>query len=443
MTQIDLLITPRWLLPVDNNQSIHEGYAIAILKDTVVEIGPVDRLKSRYTATQTVDLPEHALIPGLVNAHTHAAMTLFRGYADDLPLMEWLNEHIWPAESRWVDEKFVQTGTDLACAEMIKSGTTCFNDMYFFPDVVAKRAEKAGMRACIGMIVVDFPTVWAQNADEYINKGLDVRDSIRHSNLVTAAFAPHAPYTVSDAPLQKIATLSDELDCPVHIHLHETAHEIEESMARFGMRPIERLDQLGLVSPRLMAVHMTQLLPGEIESLAERGIHIVHCPRSNLKLASGFCEVGKITESGINIALGTDSASSNNNLDMISEMMTASLLAKGVSGSPIAMSAYSTLEAATMGGARALGLEEKIGSIEVGKQADLCAVDLSDISCQPVYNPVSQLVYTASSRQVSDVWVAGERLLESGELTTIDEKQVKADTLELGNKIKAGPRQGK
>jgi 5-methylthioadenosine/S-adenosylhomocysteine deaminase len=443
VTQIDLLITSRWLLPVDNDQSILENHAVAVIKDTVVEIGPADKLKARYTATQSVDLPDHALIPGLVNAHTHAAMTLFRGYADDIPLMEWLNEHIWPAESRWVDEKFVQTGTDLACAEMIKGGTTCFNDMYFFPDIVAKRTEKAGMRACIGMIVVDFPTVWAQNADEYINKGLEVRDSIRHSNLLTAAFAPHAPYTVSDQPLQKIATLSDELDCPVHIHLHETAHEIEQSMARFGMRPIERLDQLGLVGPRLIAVHMTQLLPGEIETLAERGIHVAHCPRSNLKLASGFCEVSKITESGINIALGTDSASSNNTLDMISEMMTASLLAKGVSGSPTAMNAYSTLEAATMGGARALGLEEKIGSIEVGKQADLCAVDMSDMGSQPVYNPVSQLVYSASSRQVSDVWVAWARLLESGQLTTIDEKQVKADTLEWGNRIKAGQRQDK
>ena len=440
VNEIDLLITPRWLVPVDSNKSVLEGYGVAVHKDIILQIGPASNLKATYAPKQTVDLPDHALIPGLVNAHTHAAMTLFRGYADDLPLMEWLNQHIWPAESRWVDEKFVRNGTDLACAEMIKSGTTCFNDMYFFPDVVAKRAEKAGMRACIGMIVVDFPTVWAQTADEYINKGLDVRDSIRHSNLVTAAFAPHAPYTVSDQYLQKIATLSDELDCQVHIHLHETAHEIEESMARFGMRPIERLDQIGLVGPRLVAVHMTQLLPGEIESLAERGIHIVYCPRSNLKLASGFCEVWKINQSGINIALGTDSASSNNNLDMMSEMMTASLLAKGVSGSPTAMNAYSALEAATMGGARALGLEEKIGSIEVGKQADLCAVDLSDIGSQPVYNPVSQIVYSASSRQVSDVWVAGQRLLKAGELTTLDEQQIKADTLELGNRIKAGQR---
>ena len=438
MTEIDLLIIPRWLVPVDSNESILEKHAVAVHRDSILEIGPADRLKTKYTPTQTVSLPDHVLIPGLVNAHTHAAMTLFRGYADDLPLMEWLNDHIWPAESRWVNEKFVKTGTDLACAEMLKSGTTCFNDMYFFPDVVAKCAQNAGMRACIGMIVVDFATVWAQNADEYINKGLDVRDSMRHSNLVTAAFAPHAPYTVSDQPLQKIATLSDELDCPVHIHLHETAHEIEESMARFGMRPIERLDQLGLVGPRLMAVHMTQLLPGEIKTLSERGVHIVHCPRSNLKLASGFCEVSKINESEINIAIGTDSASSNNNLDMISEMMTASLLAKGVSGSPTAMNAYAALKAATMGGAKALGLEEKIGSIETGKQADLCAVDLSDIASQPVYNPVSQLVYSASSRQVSDVWIAGQRLLESGALTTIDEEQVKADTLEIGNKIKKG-----
>jgi 5-methylthioadenosine/S-adenosylhomocysteine deaminase len=448
MQAVDTIIYPRWLVTVDEGPDDGtrrplqdpslENYGVVIDKGEILAVAHADQLKSGYKANSTIALDNHVLIPGLVNTHTHAAMTLFRGYADDIPLMQWLSEHIWPAEAQWVDEKFVEAGTNLACAEMIRGGTTCFNDMYFFPDVVARQAEKSGLRACVGMIVVDFPTVWAPNADEYINRGLAMRDQFRHSSLVTAAFAPHAPYTVSDEPLSRISTLAEELDCPVHIHLHETRHEIEESSARFGMRPIERLEQLGLLGPRLVAVHMTHLLDGEIETLAERGVNVVHCPESNLKLASGSCPVGRLLSCGVNVALGTDSASSNNDLDMIGEMRTASLLAKGVSESPVTMNAYETLRAATLNGAKALGLDHLIGSVEPGKQADLVAIDLWAPATQPTYHPVSQLVYSASRDQVSDVWIAGNRVLADRELVTMDENRILAVAREWKEKIQPG-----
>ncbi len=437
MQTVDTLILPRWLIAVDTQQSVLREQAVAVHRGEIVEIGSAERMAREYEADSRVVLDNHALIPGLVNAHTHTAMTLFRGYADDLPLTQWLSEHIWPAEAKWVDVAFVEAGANLAYAEMIRGGTTCFNDMYYFPDVVARSVAAAGMRACVGMIVIDFPTVWAENADEYINKGLAMRDDLRHSSLISTAFAPHAPYTVSDEPLRRIATLSEELDCQVHIHVHETAHEIAESTACYGLRPIERLEKLGLLSPRLLAVHMTQLLAGEIQTVAERGVHVVHCPESNMKLASGFCPVTALVEAGINLCIGSDGASSNNDLDMLGEMKMAALLAKGFSQDPTAFNAHAALAAATINGARGLGLDHLIGSIEVGKQADLVAIDLSHCATQPVYHPVSQIVYSASRDQVSDVWVGGQRLLENGQLTTLDVERICALANEWRNKISA------
>ena len=435
MQSVEQIIKPRWLVPVDPKRSVLEHSAVVVDRGRIVAVGPISEIDSSYKAEIETSLDDHVLMPGFINTHTHAAMSLFRGFADDMPLMQWLTEHIWPAESKFVDPGFMQAGTNLAIAEMLRSGTTCFNDMYFFPDVVAACAEKAGMRASVGMIVIDFPTVWADNADEYINKGLEVRDSVRHSKLINAVFAPHAPYTVSDEPLEKIARISNELECPVHMHVHETAHEIEESTARYGMRPLERLDQLGLLNNQLLAVHMTQLLQGEIETVAQRGVHVLHCPESNLKLASGFCPVNELLKNDINIALGTDGASSNNDLDMLGELRTASLLAKGVSNDPTSVDAYSAIEMATINGARALGLDEITGSIESGKQADLTAIDLSNCSTQPVYNPVSQVVYSASRDQVSDVWVAGKQQLKDGKLIQVDEAEICAIANQWRDKI--------
>lgn len=422
--KIDTLINARWVIPVEPDDTVLDHHSIAIRDGKIIALLPTSDITKTYQAKETVELPDHALIPGLVNTHTHAPMSLFRGLADDLPLMQWLNEHIWPAESKWVNEEFVRDGTRLAVAEMLKSGTTCFNDMYFFADVTARTCIEIGMRAVVGLIVVDFPTVWAQSWEEYIHKGTKLHDDLRHIDLVTTAFAPHAPYSVSNAPFEKIRVVNNELNIPVHIHVHETAHEVEAAVAKTGTRPLQRLARLDLLNLNLVAVHMTALLPEEIESLAKVNASVVHCPESNMKLASGFCPVKALLDAGVNVAIGTDGAASNNDLDMLDELRAAALLAKAVAHDATAVPAHTALRMATLNGARALHLEEHVGSLEAGKLADIAAIDLSAISSQPVYDPLSQIVYTATREQVSDVWVAGKRLLHNRQLTTLDEQSI-------------------
>jgi 5-methylthioadenosine/S-adenosylhomocysteine deaminase len=420
MQTIDTLIHARWIVPVEPDERIFTNHSLAVDDGRILDILPTEEARLRYTPAVEQELDRHLLIPGLVNAHTHAAMTLLRGLADDLPLNEWLNRHIWPAESRWVSEEFVHDGSRLAMAEMLRGGTTCFNDMYFFPDVTARAASSCGMRACVGLIVIDFPTVWAQDADEYISKGLAVHDQYRADPLVRTAFAPHAPYTVSDGPLERVRVLADELDIGIHMHVHETAEEIRTAVELTGARPLARLAELGLVSPALMSVHMTQLDPEEIDAYAAQGGHVVHCPESNMKLASGFCPAAALAGARINVALGTDGPASNNDLDMIGEMRSAALLGKLVSGNASALPAHQLLRMATLNGATALGLGDQTGSLTPGKWADVAAVRLDTIETQPLYDPVSQLVYACGRDQVTDVWVAGRHLLKERELTTLD-----------------------
>lgn len=432
---IDTLITARWIIPVEPDGVTLEHHALAIDRGRIADLLPTTEALVKYQPRRIERLEHHALIPGLVNAHTHAAMTLLRGVADDLPLMQWLQEHIWPLEQKWIGEAFVRDGVQLAMAEMIRGGVTCFNDMYFFPEVVAREAVRAGMRAAVGMIVVDFPTAWATDADEYLRKGLALRDDYRHEPLIATVFAPHAPYTVSDEPLARIRTWSEELDCPVHIHLHETADEIHRSGQQYGMRPLKRLDQLGLVGPHLIGVHMTQLEDGEIARLAETGASVVHCPESNLKLASGFCPAAKLLAAGINVALGTDGAASNNDLDLLGETRTAALLAKVVANDAAALPAHQALRMATLNGAAALGLAAETGSLAVGKSADVVAIGLEHIESLPIYNPVSDLVYAAGRQQVTDVWVAGRQVLKRRELLTLDAAEIREKTLIWRDKL--------
>ena len=415
----DLLIHADWVIPVDRPDTL-ERHSVAITDGRIVAIAGRREAQQQIAAGEVIDLPGHALIPGLVNAHTHSAMSLFRGLADDLPLMSWLNDHIWPAEGRWVHEEFVADGSRLAIAEMIRSGTTCFNDMYFFPDVTGRVAGQVGMRATVGLILIDFPSAWAGSADEYFDKAIAVHDQFRSDPLVRTAFAPHAPYSVSDAPLRRVLRLANELELPVHMHVHETAAEVKGGLEQFGHRPIERLQQLGLVTPALVAVHMTQLDDDEIALFAGSGAQVVHCPQSNLKLASGHCPVVRLLEAGINVALGTDGAASNNDLDMLAEMQSAALLAKGIGGDACALPAAAALRMATLNGARALGIDGLTGSLTVGKSADIVAVDLSQPETQPVYHPVSQIVYAAGREQVRHVWIHGRHVLNNRALTTID-----------------------
>jgi 5-methylthioadenosine/S-adenosylhomocysteine deaminase len=435
MKDIDLLIHARWIIPVEPDEVVLEDHALAIHEGRILDILPGAQANGRYRAAVQRELPQHLLIPGLINTHTHAAMTLLRGLADDLPLMEWLHRHIWPAEQRWICEEFVHDGTRLAAAEMLRGGTTCFNDMYFFPDVAAKAAVDVGIRANVGLIVVDFPTPWAQDAEEYLAKGLHVHDQFRDEPLVSTAFAPHAPYSVSDAPLERVRTLADELEIPVHMHVHETADEVNQAVAKDGIRPMERLAGHGLVSPSLIAVHMTQLNEGEMDFIARQGAHVVHCPESNLKLASGYCQVTALMERGVNVALGTDGTASNNDLDLLGEMRTAALLAKGMNGDPAALPAHTVLRMATLNGARALGLDQDIGSLEVGKAADVVAIDLGGLDTQPVYHPVSHLVYAVGRQHVTDVWVAGRHVLRDGRLTDVDEAELIERAVDWGRRI--------
>jgi 5-methylthioadenosine/S-adenosylhomocysteine deaminase len=432
---VDTLIHARWIIPVEPESVTYENHTLVIDKGRIIDLQPTDVAKLMYQGTTTENLTTHALLPGFINCHTHAAMTLMRGIADDLPLMDWLQNHIWPLEQKWMSEAFVRDGTDLAIAEMILGGTTCFNDMYFFPNVTAQQAIQHGIRASVGLIVIDFPTVWAENSSAYIAKGLELHDQLRHQPLITTSFAPHAPYTVSDDPLQKIRTLADELEIPVNMHVHETLHEVEDALAKTGQRPLQRLHNLGLVNPSFIAVHMTQLTAEEIRLFAESGAHIVHCPESNLKLASGFCPIAQCLSAGINVALGTDGAASNNDLDMIGEMRTAALLAKAVAQDASSVPAMTALRMATINGAKALGLEQETGSLTVGKSADVIAIDLDHLETQPVFSPVSQIVYAASRQQVTDVWVAGKQLLKQRQLTTFDISALKAKIVDWQGKL--------
>jgi 5-methylthioadenosine/S-adenosylhomocysteine deaminase len=418
--EIELLVIPEWVITVNSANQVLQGHALAVNDSRIVGIAPVAEAEKIWQPRKIVALPQHALLPGLVNAHTHAAMSLLKGLADDLPLMDWLQNHIWPAESRWANADFVYDGSQLAIAEMLRSGTTCFNDMYFFPEQTAKAAQEAGIRAVIGLIMIDFPTAWGSGPEAYLKQGLALHDQLQENPLLTTAFAPHAPYTVSDDPLQKILHLACEMDMPVHMHVHETAFEVQQALEN-GSSPLARLDKLGLLDKHFLAVHMTQLTDGEIALLARKGTHVIHCPESNLKLASGFCPVAQLLEAGVNVALGTDGNASNNDLDMLGEMRTAALIAKAVAQDASAVPATQALRMATINGAKALGLEQHIGSLETGKSADMIAIDLGTLETQPLYDPVSHIVYCANRNQVTHTWVAGKALLEGRKLTTLDE----------------------
>ncbi len=432
---VETLIHAKWIIPVEPFDQTFEHHSIAIDKGKIISILPTARARTEMSAQHELSLDQHALIPGLINAHTHAAMTLFRGLADDLPLMQWLNDHIWPAERKWISPEFISDGTRLGVAEMLRNGTTCFNDMYFYPDYTAEVASQLGIRSMIGLIMIDFPTAWAKDAEEYLAKGEQVYDKFKQHPLVNMAFAPHAPYTVSDTPLQRIATLADELDIPVHMHVHETKDEINHSLEKYKQRPLQRLYEMGLISERLIAVHMTQLEQHEIDMLAQQGVHVAHCPESNLKLASGTCPVKQLSDAGVNICIGTDGAASNNDLDMLGEIRTAALLAKGHSGDSTAINARTALAMGTINAAKALGLDKNIGSLLEGKEADIVAIDLAYIETQPVYDPVSQIIYSANRNQVSDVWIAGKHLLKNGELTQLDTNNLLEKTAKWRDRI--------
>lgn len=413
---MDQVLVPRWVVPVEPHGSLLTEHAVVLSGGAIAAVAPVAEAMARFQNAQRLDLPEHVLIPGLVNLHTHAAMTLLRGFADDLPLMDWLQTRIWPAERKFASAAFVREGTMLACAEMLRGGVTCFNDMYFFPEAAAQAALTMGVRAALGIIAIEFPTAYAADADDYLTKGLQVRDNFKGEELVSFCMAPHAPYTVSDRTFLRVVTLAEQLGVPIHMHVHETRSEIAESQAQSGERPLARLRRLGLLGPNLIAVHGCHLEEGELAVLADNACSLAHCPTSNMKLASGIAPVVAARSMGVRVGLGTDGAASNNRLDMFQEMRHAALLGKVASGDPAALDAHSVLRMATLDGAAALGLDERIGSIVTGKRADLCAVRLSGVEASPCFDPVSHLIYAVGREHVSHVWVDGQLRVHDGKL---------------------------
>jgi 5-methylthioadenosine/S-adenosylhomocysteine deaminase len=431
---LDLLLLPTWLVPVEPAGVVLHEHGLGIRDGRIALIAP--RAEALQHATlQVLELPGRLLTPGLVNAHGHAAMTLFRGLADDLPLSTWLEQHIWPAEAKWVNEQFVQDGTELAIAEQLKGGISCFSDMYFFPETASQLVHKSGIRAQISIPVLDFPIPGARDASEALRKGLGLFDDLKHHPRLSVAFGPHAPYTVSDDKLENIRMLAEELDAGIHMHVHETAFEVQQSLEQHGERPLARLARLGLLGPRFQAVHMTQIDDEDLALLVASNASVIHCPESNLKLASGFCPVHKLAQAGVNVCVGTDGAASNNDLDLLGEMRTAAFLAKGVAGDPTAVPAVDALRMITINAARAMGLESEIGSLELGKAADLTVFDLNGMAQQPVYDPVSQLLYAGGRACTEHVWVGGKQLLDGGQLTRLDEQRIIANARAWGVKI--------
>ncbi|GAB3394644.1 TRZ/ATZ family hydrolase [Azotobacter armeniacus] len=433
---LDLLLLPTWLVPVEPAGVVLHAHALGIRDGCIALLAPRDAAL-RHAAQEIRELPGMLLAPSLVNAHGHAAMTLFRGLADDLPLMTWLEKHIWPAEARWVNEDFVRDGTELAIAEQIKGGIGCFSDMYFHPEIASDPIHQSGIRAQLCIPVLDFPTPGARDAGEALRKGIGLFDDLRHHPRIRIAFGPHAPYSVGDETLESVRVLAEELDAPIQMHVHETSHEIARALERDGVRPLARLARRGLLGPRFQAVHVTQLDDDDLALLVESNSSVIHCPESNLKLASGFCPVERLWQAGVNVAIGTDGAASNNDLDLLGETRTAALLAKAVAGSATALDAHRALRMATLNGARALGLEAETGSLEPGKAADLVAFDLSGLAQQPIYDPVSQLIYASSRDCVRHLWIGGRQLLDNGRLTRLDEERLKDKAREWGQRIGA------
>ncbi len=437
MKKIDQLLHAQWIITCENKNRVLENHALAIHAGKIVAIIPSDQAKQDYEATHEAHYKTHAIMPGFINSHTHLAMNLFRGLADDLELMDWLNNYIWPAEGKWVDHELVYDGSLLAMAEMIRGGTTCFNDMYFFLGATADAAIKAGMRAHIGMTVIDVPTAWAKTTDEYFAKAIEFYEQYKNHELVTPTLAPHSTYTVSIENLERVKKLADQYKLQINMHLQEAPSEMEQSYANYNKRPLARLHEINMVSPSLIGIHLTQVNDADLEILAATKPNIVHCPESNMKLVSGACPVQKLLDLGINVALGTDGAASNNDLDMFGEMRTAAFLGKVTANDPKALNAETVLKMATINGAKALKIDHLTGSLEAGKSADCIAIDLNHLETQPVYHPISQIVYATPRSQVTDVWVAGKQLLKNRELTTLDANELIAKAQNWRKKIKS------
>ena len=422
--KVDTIINSRWILPIKPKNKVLENSSIVINNSVILDIDSTDIINNRYESKNLYNLNDHCVMPGFINNHTHLSMSLFKGIADDLNLDEWLRNEIWPLETKHVNEEFVELGSKLAIIELIKSGSTCFNDMYFFPEVTAYASLELGIRASLGLITIDFPSNYAQNSGEYLEKGLAIRDKLKNETLVSFTMAPHAPYTVGDDTLKKIFTLSNELDLPVHMHIHETENEIKESIKKYNQRPIERLMKLGLINPNFIGIHAVHLNSTDISILSKNKANLVSCPISNLKLGSGIPNATLQNLEKINLSFGTDGSASNNKLDILSEARLGSLLLKGISKDATKFNSNTVLECLTINAAKSLGMENIIGSVEKNKAADLIAINFKKITSQPIFKPVSHIVNATDRENISHSWVNGKCIMEDRNVLTIDENLI-------------------
>lgn len=426
MQKVNQLIEARWGVPMSHpHPEIMEHWAVAVSEGVIVATGPADRLKQIYTSDEHIQLTKHVLLPGFINAHAHSPMVLLRALSDDVRLKNWLEDCIWPAEKSLISQSFIEDGMCLAIAEMLRTGTTCINEHYFMPSIAAQTCQTMGMRAVIGLWVGDIQLPWAPSVDACFEAGLTLLDQAQFSDIIQFSWAPHSPYLLNDTELKKLASYSHSTQLPVHIHCHETQHEIEHSMRTLGLRPLARLAASGLLNEKLILVHMVETNQEDLAQLVTAGAHVITCPKSNAKLASGHAPLLEIRSAGVNVGLGTDSAASNNSLDMLEECRMMALLNKAVTRNPAALSAYECLYAATMGNAHALGLEAQVGSIDVGKKADLIAFNLDSLNTYPHHHPIAQLVYAAHSQQISHVWTQGRLRIKEGSFVDIDEQKLK------------------
>ena len=435
--EVDLLVLGGIVLTADHNWNTYDPGVVAVDGGAIVGVGPRHEVEGAYRGRERIDAGGKLIMPGLLNAHTHAPMTLFRGIADDLPLETWLYKYIWPAETKLLSPDFVRLGTQLAAAEMIRSGTVLFCDMYYFEDDIAEACKEAGIRVVIGEALVDFPTANCQTPEDQLKYTEYLLSQWNDDPLVVPSVQPHSPYAASSELMQQSKELADEYGAPYLLHVSETQSEVRESIEKYRRTPVGRLADLGLLGPTTVAIHGVHLTDEDIELLAQYETGVVHCPESQLKLASGFTPVPKLLEAGVKVGLGTDGAASNNDLDMFGEMGTAAKVHKVIAGDPTTMPARQALSMATLEAARVLGLDDRLGSLEVGKRGDIIVLDLDVPHMVPVYNITSHLVYAAHSSDVRTVIIDGRVVMRDRELLTLDEGEIFARAREMAHEIVA------
>lgn len=435
MQKVDYILRADYLLTMEDDMSVIRDGAVAVTGTDITGTGSFDEISEKYSSDNITDGENRVIFPGLINTHTHAPMVYFRGLADDLPLQDWLEKHIWPAETKWLTEEFVSDSIELAVLEMLKAGVTTYADQYFYQNAAGKKLEKLGMRGVLGAGIIDFPSLYAKTADDYFTNAKNLIENWKDSDLVTPCIAPHATYTCGPDNYKRAKEMAEKYDVMIHTHLAETQFEVSETERRYGKTPVEYFEDIGLLSDRLFAAHCVWLTDNEIELLAKRNVGVSHCIESNLKLASGFAPVDRLLKAGVIVAFGTDGAASNNDLCILGEMSTAAKVHKAVSGDPTVLDSRTALMMATKNGAHILGLGDTVGTLEEGKKADLVIASLDRPHLLPIYDIYSHITYCMRPSDIETVMVNGKIVVQDSRLVTADEEEILATARKWQKKI--------